>query len=98
MKRELSSNSDFFLWLNSKSANSISRTASSISQLWKNTQLIFSEIKNRKSLKALLNASNEQLEDIGLNRTILKKALQLPLNQNASAWLRKNKINKYKTH
>jgi uncharacterized protein YjiS (DUF1127 family) len=88
MADHASSNSNFFSWLeiSAKIKASLSMKQTLVSSL---VGLVL-EKSNRKQLKALLHATPEHLFDIGIDRNDLQHALQLPLDQSAADWLKKN--------
>lgn len=95
MPEYVSSNSNFFSWLEAsaryKAGLMIRPTLAS-----KLIGLIL-ERNHRKQLKLLLDATPEHLADIGITRGTLRQALKLPLNQSAAGWLSENTVGKKAT-
>ena len=86
-----SSNSQFFQWIQATANNSINSGTNAIVRLGNRLHHDSIEFKKRKSLYKLLNASDEHLKDVGLERADLKMALDLPLNINAGRWLERRR-------
>lgn len=87
MAKELSSNSQFFQWIN----NGLIQTAASglriVAEASRKSARDHKEFKKRSILHGLMDADEERLRDVGVTRSDLQKALELPLSVNAGRWL-----------